>query len=535
MFRLYHHARIHTMDPSRDPAAPIPEALLARDEHVVAVGSLAELQDLAPPGHQRVDLGGAVVLPGLGDGHIHTSAYARSLAEPDLRGCTSLTAALEALRPHVDRARARGGSSWVFGGQWNANSWDVPVLPDRHSLDAVAPDVPVALGSLDWHTLWLNTRALDLLGLDLDTPDPAGGSYGRDAHGELTGILREAAVVPVRDGLMASAAGGDIDEQLALGQRELLRRGVTSIHDIDGATCLAAFQRLREHGGLAVRVHKLVRQEYFQDVLDQGLRTGSGDAWISTGPLKLFADGALGSHTCHMSEAFPDEPGNHGMPVMSPEDLGHWVRTAAGAGIACAVHAIGDRAAAHVLDALQDSAALTRSFGLRHRIEHAQYLRRPDVARMAALGVTASMQPQHCPSDLPLNGFLEGRELVAYGWRTLLRAGVDLVLGSDAPVEDPNPFHGIHAAVTRQRPDGTPPGGWQPHEALTRSEAVAGCTRAVARASGEEGVKGALAPGMLADFVAVDRDPFTEDIAAVRDTVVEATVVGGRVRYRRED
>ncbi|MDO4919187.1 amidohydrolase [Kocuria sp.] len=542
MHRLFHHATVHAMNPatgwtpqgqwhSRD--ATHPDAILTAGDRILAVGGYRELRALAPLGTEHVDLGGGHVLPGMGDAHIHSAMYARSLIEPDMRACTDLDSALAVLRPHVDKARRDPSITWIFGGQWNINAWTTPARPDRRVLDAVAPDVPVALSSLDLHTLWLNSRALQELGLDRTVADPDGGEYERDEHGELTGVLREAAAIPVRDGLMQSDVAGSIDSYLPLGQRELLRRGITSVHDIDGVDCLNAYRALRERGELDLRVHKILRQEQLPDFLQRGIRTHSGDEWISMGPLKLFADGALGSHTCHMSRAWPGT-GDHGMAVMEPEELRHWIRTAAAAGIATAVHAIGDQAATEALDAIAASRDVSRAFGLRHRIEHAQYLKPEDVPRLRELGVTASMQPMHCTTDIPLNGFLADRDLVAYGWRTLLEQGVELAFGSDAPVEDPNPFHALHAAVTRTR-DGAPEGGWQPHERISRAEAVHLHTHAVARASYEENLKGCLAPGMLADFVSVDRDVFSVDTEAVRDTVVEATVVGARVRYRHGD
>ena len=350
--------------------------------------------------------------------------------------------------------------------------------------------------------------------------------------GLAAGILREAAVVPVRDGLMHSDAAGEIDDHLPRGQRELLRRGITSIHDIDGADCLPGYRRLRERGELDIRVHKVLRQEQVHDFIRRGIRTGSGDEWISIGPLKLFADGALGSHTCHMSRPWPGTE-DHGVTVTSRAELEHWVHLAASAGIASAVHAIGDQAATEVLDVFEAQQQMARVFGLRQRVEHAQYMKRSDVPRFRELGVTASMQPMHCTADIPMNDFLTERDLVAYGWNSLREAGAELVFGSDGPVEDPNPFQGIHAAITRTR-DGAPEGGWQPHERLPRAETVYYYTHAVARASYEENLKGCLAPGMLADFVSVDRDVFAVDAEAVRDTVVEATVVGSQIRYQRE-
>lgn len=542
MFRLFHNATVHAMNPATGwtPQAqwhshdmPHPDAILTSDDRIVAVGDYQRLKDLAPLGTERTDLGGTYVLPGMGDGHIHSAMYSRSLIEPDMRHCTSLESALEVLRPFVERGMADESITWIFGGQWNVNAWDVPELPDRHALDTVAPDIPVALGSLDWHTLWLNSKALQELGLDRNVKDPDGGEFVRDEHGELTGVIREAAAIPIRDGLMQSGVSGNIDDYLPLGQRELLKRGITSIHDIDGADCLYAYQKLRERGELDIRIHKVLRQEQVHDFIRRGIRTASGDEWISIGPLKLFADGALGSHTCHMSEAWPGTE-NHGMTVTSPHELEHWIGLAASAGIATAVHAIGDQATTEVLDAFAKSQSIARVFGLRQRVEHAQYMKRSDVPRFRELGVTASMQPMHCTADIPMNDFLAERDLVAYGWNSLREAGAELVFGSDGPVEDPNPFQGIHAAITRTR-DGAPEGGWQPHERLPRAETVYYYTHAVARASYEENLKGCLGPGMLADFVSVDRDIFSEDAEVVKDTVVEVTVVGAQIRYQRAD
>ncbi|PZP32148.1 MAG: hydrolase [Kocuria rhizophila] len=495
MFGLFHNAKIHSMNPAAGwtpqnawhaSDTPHPDAILTSHDRIVAVGDYQELKDLAPLGTEHTDMENRSVLPGLGDAHIHSAIYARSLFEPDMRNCRSLEEALDVLKPYVAKAREDESITWILGGQWNVNIWDKPVVPDRKALDSVSPDIPVALGSMDWHTLWLNSKALEELGLDRDVPNPNGGTYVRDEHGELTGILREAAAIPVRDGLMQSDVSGHIDDMLPHGQRELLKRGITSIHDIDGADCLYAYQKIRERGELDIRIHKVLRQEQILDFISRGIRTGSGDEWISIGPLKLFTDGA-----------------------------------------------VGDQAVTDVLDSFEANRTIAQVFGLRQRVEHAQYIKRDDILRFQRLGVTASMQPLHCPEEIPMNDFVEGRDMVAYGWNSLRAAGTPMAFGSDGPVVDPNPFFGIHAAVCRSEPE-KPANRWQPEESIGLPEALCYYTHAVARASYEENLKGCLAPGMLADFIAVDRDVFAEDAQAVKDTVVEATVVGAQIRYQRE-
>ncbi|MCO5997993.1 amidohydrolase [Actinoallomurus rhizosphaericola] len=518
--RVYRNAAIHTGDGGRPPA----RAMAVEGERLLAVGAEAEVREAAGPAAELIDLEGAAVLPGLYDAHIHTAQYAQSLGAVDLRDVRSLDDALARVAAHA--ARLRPGA-WLFGGRWNSNTWDPPAQPDRYALDSVCPELPVALPNADGHTVWANSAALRLAGIDAGTPDPIGGEIVRDANGEPTGILRESASYPLRD-LMVSA---DLRDRLRAAQEELLALGLTSVHDIDGEDCRDAYLQLRAAGELKLRVHKAIPMDHLEAAVAEGRRTGQGDDWFRTGPVKIFSDGALGSHTCHMSEPFAGEQGNAGIAVTPYDDLVTLFARAAGAGIAVATHAIGDQANHLVLDAYE---AIGRSARLRHRIEHAQHLRPGDLPRMAGLGVVASMQPVHCTSDIDLvDSLLAGRELASYAWRGMLDAGVALAFGSDAPIEHPNPFAALYAAVTRTRPDGTPAGGWQPGQRLTMAEAVAAHTVGAAYAAGEEHDKGVLAPGRLADFIAVDTDPYREPAEAVLRTKVLTTVVGGDVRWRR--
>ncbi|MEV5766884.1 amidohydrolase [Micromonospora sp. NPDC052213] len=517
--RVYRNAAIRTGD-AGNPSA---RAMAVAGERLLAVGTEAEVRAAAGPGAELVDLAGAAVLPGLYDAHIHTAQYAHSLDAVDLRDVRSLDDALAMVAAHA--ARLRPGA-WLFGGRWNSNTWDPPRQPDRYALDSVCPELPVVLPNADGHTVWANSAALRLAGIDADTPDPVGGEIVRDERGEPTGILRETACRPLED-LMVSR---DLREQLRVVQDELLALGLTSVHDIDGEDCRAAYLELREAGELKLRVHKAIPSVHLEEAIAEGRRTGQGDDWFRTGPVKIFSDGALGSHTCHMSEPFAGQHPNVGIAVTPYEDLVKLFARAAENGIAVATHAIGDQANHLVIDAYE---AVGRTPGLRHRIEHAQHLRPGDLARMARLGIAASMQPVHCTSDIDLvDTLLAGHDLASYAWRGMLDAGVGLAFGSDAPIEHPNPFAALYAAVTRTRPDGTPVGGWQPEQRLTMAEALAAHTLGAAHAAGEEDRKGVLAPGMLADFIAVDTDPWLESPDAVLRTRVMTTVVGGEIRWQ---
>jgi predicted amidohydrolase YtcJ len=514
--RVYRHGVIYT----GDDRTPRSEALAVADGHIVAVGSEADVRAIVGATAELVDLVGAAVIPGLYDAHIHTAQYAHSLTTVDLAGTRSLA---EALARIADRAARLRPGEWLLGGRWNSNVWEPPVQPDRYALDAVCPANPVALPTVDGHTTWANSAALRLAGIDATTADPVGGQIVRDDRGEPTGILRETAAHPLKPFMAAEDLGG----LLRTGQERLLALGITSVHDIDGDDCRLAYQEMAAAGDLKLRVHKAIRLEHLERAIEQGWRTGQGDDWFRTGPVKVFSDGALGSHTCHMSR--PMTGGDQGIAVVPHDEMVRLFRWAADSGIAIATHAIGDQANHLVLDAYE---AIGRTAGLRHRIEHAQHLQPQDLARMARLGVVASMQPVHCTSDMDLvDTLLAGHELASYAWRSVLDAGVALAFGSDAPVEDPNPFPALYAAVTRTRPDGTPPGGWQPEERITMAEAIRAHTAGAAYAAGEEDRKGILAPGMLADFIAVDTDPYRESPEAVRRTRVLTTVVGGEVRW----
>ncbi len=514
---VYRHGVIRT----RDERRPLAQALAVRDGDILAIGSETDVRAAAGAKAELVDLGGAAVIPGLYDAHIHTAQYAHSLTTVDLAGTRSLA---EALALIAERAAQLRPGEWLLGGRWNSNVWERPVQPDRYALDSVCPANPVALPTVDGHTTWVNSAALRLAGIDARTADPVGGHIVRDERGEPTGILRETAADPLKPFLVAE----DLGSLLRVAQERLLALGITSVHDIDGEDCRAAYLQMAAAGELKLRVHKAIRLEHLDSAIAQGRRTGQGDDWFREGPVKVFSDGALGSHTCHMSR--PMTGGDHGIAVVPYPEMLRLFRTAAQAGIAVATHAIGDQANHLVLDAYE---ALGPTPGLRHRIEHAQHLQPPDLARMARLGVVASMQPVHCTSDMDLvDALLPGHELASYAWRGLLDAGAVLAFGSDAPVEDPNPFPALHAAVTRTRADGSPAGGWQPGQRITMAEAVRAHTVGAAYAAGEETRKGILAPGMLADFIAVDTDPFTDSPEAVLRTRVLTNVVGGEIRWQ---
>ncbi len=502
------------------------QALLVIDGVIRAAGTRTDVREIAPGGVREVELPGAVAVAGFHDAHLHVADLAREQDAVDLRPARSLDDALALIHLHL--AARPSGTAWIGGGRWDANRWTGPA-PTRRALDAISPTLPICLSSIDGHTVWVNTAALRAVGIGAGTPDPVDGRIEREAGGtEPSGLVREAASSVLIEAA-ARSAGGDITERVQRTLQALLAAGVTHITDFDGDASAPALARLHEERRLTVRVHKGIGMSSLDEAIAAGLRTSAGDAWMTTGPLKLFSDGALGSHTAHMSEDFADEPGNRGLAVLDAVRLDDLVGRAVRAGIAVATHAIGDAANHSVLDAYERWMPQARAAGLRLRIEHAQLLHPADARRFAQLGVIASQQPAHWASDRGLiDRMLPGHELLGYGWSRLRTDGARIAFGSDAPVEPVTPMRGIQAAVQRSDVAGAigavPPFGV--------ADALAAYSAGGAYAAGLEGRFGRLAVGYAADLTVLAEDPVTAAVHDIEQIGVAATVVGGAVAYR---
>ncbi len=521
---LFEGGAIRTGDPERPHAT----ALAVRGERIVAVGETADLRD-AFPHYARVGLDGHTVLPAFTDSHIHFAGFGLSLRRLDLRACRSLRDAVAAV---AAAARAAPPDEWILGGGWDKNLWPEDRFPGRHDLDPVSNAHPVLLRSKDGHAAWVNSSALERAGITRATRDPEGGTIVRDlATGEPSGLLAERAVHPVA--ALAGRPSPEALEQAILDATAAAHRaGIAAVHVMEGGDVLSAFQRLRARGALGVRVCMMIPEESLDAAIALGVRTGFGDATLRVGGVKIFADGALGSQTASMLEPYEGQPDNRGVVVRTRQQLQALVHRAAANGIAAAVHAIGDRANRWALDALEAARPETRRWGLRHRIEHVQLLHPNDMPRLAGLGVVASMQPIHCTQDRDIaDRYWGARGRYAYAFRSLVRCGTRLAFGSDAPVETLDVLAGIYAAVARRRQGEPERGAWYPEEALTAEEALRAYTEGAAYASGEEHLKGRLAPGCLADFVALSGDPAAAPLERLPEIRVLLAAVGGVVRY----
>jgi predicted amidohydrolase YtcJ len=487
-----------------DPSLPVASALaIAGDRIAGGVGT----HETALASPDVVNLGGRCVVPGFTDSHVHFPTWALARREVRLEGTRTLEQALDRVRDALPGVRAGG---WLRGRGWRDGAWPTEEQPTREALDAVTGDVPAALLAHDSHSLWLNSAALARATGDLRVP---GGVVEVDGAGEPTGILREEAAWSFRDEVVETAPAEYVDA-MREGLKVAASRGVTAIHDKDGwIGALEFFQRLRREGALNVRVWQSLPHERVGELARLGLSSGLGDDMLRLGYLKAFMDGTLGSRTARLLDG-------SGVEITSGEELAEIVTRAAQAGWPVAVHAIGDLANREALDAFERTRDEWQPRGLSPRIEHAQLLAEEDVPRFGAIGVAASVQFSHAPSDRELaDRFWAGMTHRAYAFRWLWDSGALVANGSDAPIEELDPLAGIRAGVLRD---------WHPEQALTLDEALVATCVNPAILIGEGRRRGKLLPGYLADLVVLDRDPYAD----LEGAEVVATMLGGRWTFK---
>ncbi|MCP4539000.1 MAG: amidohydrolase [Chloroflexi bacterium] len=527
---ILYNGNIHTMD----DAAPHVQSVAITGNRVVAVGSDAEMRRLRSPEGKEINLQGRTVAPGFIDAHLHFMSYGLSSKEIDLAKVPTLEQALARV---ADRAAETPVGQWLTGRGWDQSLWKEGAFPSRKDLDSVAPEHPVFLRRKCGHAGWANSRALELASITAETADPPGGAIDHDVTtSQPTGILKETAMELLSD-LIEEPSLDEAMDAIQVGIANVHKLGLVGVHTMEGTPALRAFQQLRAEGKLKLRVLMQIPEDNLDAAIQVGLRSGLGDELLRIGGVKIFADGALGPYTAHMLEPYSDAPDNYGIAIVDVEHLTKVISKASRAGLASFTHAIGDRANREVLDAIQASREANTGPHLRHRIEHTQLLHPDDIPRLEKLGVIASMQPIHATQDMLVADKLWGARCAGgYPWRSLLDSGAVLAFGSDSPVEDLDVIKGIHAAVTRRRPDGSPgPDGWYPEQALTVTETVYAYTAGAAYASGEETIKGTLSPGKLADLVILSQDIFTIDPMDILETKVLATMFDGEFVYEHEN
>ncbi len=495
-----------------DPALPTSAALaIAGDKVAGGVGT----HETALASPETIDLGGRTVVPGFTDSHVHFAQWSLTQRQVRLEGTASLD---EAVARVAAAAQGAPADRWLRGIGWRSGMWDPQVEPTRQALDAVTGDIPVALMAKDGHSIWLNSAALARGDGNLLVP---GGVVETDDHGEPTGVLREESAWHFRETYVyGQTPASEWVDAMRDGVKLANSRGVTAVHDKDGwVGILPWWQALKAEGGLTLRVWQSLPHEQLDAIEALGMHAGLGDDLLRIGYIKVFMDGTLGSKTARMLDGT-------GVEITSRDEFEAIVRRSARAGFAVSVHAIGDQANRDALDGFEAAAEEWRPRGLRPRIEHTQLLAREDIPRFAEIGIAASVQFSHAPSDRDLaDETWAGMTDRAYAWRSLLDAGTRVANGSDAPVEELDPLMGIRAGVLRtldERP------AWHPEQIVTAEEALHATTVAPAWLTHDEHRRGKLLPGYVADLVVLDRDPLTVPPEELPDVQVIATMLGGR-------
>ena len=530
MTHAFYNGRIYT------GALPLQEAFLVEDGIFKFVGSDREV--LAMEADVRTDLEGRFVCPGFNDSHMHLLGLGKSLSMAPLWKHTgSMEEMLECLR-----RQGTGQGGWILGRGWNQDLFrDEQRMPDRHDLDTVSTELPVCATRACGHALCLNTQALELLGITADTPQPEGGEI-RMEDSVPNGLLFDNAMDLATQRLPAPGKE-ELKQMLRMACAAVNARGITSVQSddystfsgLDPKTVNEAFRELEQEGGLTVRVYEqanITEVEALRHFISSGERRDT--PLFRIGPLKLLGDGALGARTAYLSKPYADDPGARGLSVFTQEQFDALIGCANENGMQVAVHCIGDACLDMVLSALRKALSAHPRADHRHGIVHCQITRPDQLDTIAELGLHVYAQSIFLDYDLHIVEARCGKELAgsSYSWKTLMEKGCTVSNGSDCPVEQPDVMAGIQCAVTRRDLKGHGP--YLEKEAFTLQEAVDSFTKAGARASFEEDIKGQIRPGMLADFTVLDADPFETEPSALKDIPIRATWLGGKCVFSRK-
>lgn len=536
---IFIHGNIFTGVPisAAYPEIQRAQAIAVRGDRILAVGKQEEVLKLKGPSTEVVNLDGHFVMPGFNDAHLHLASAGFERQSVNLVGVKSLAEFRDRIKARV--ATAAPGE-WILGGGWDQTLWPVKEVPTRWDVDEVTTDHPVFLQRVDGHIAVANTRALQLASITLASHEPDGGQIDRDASGQPTGILRETA----RDAVWAVIPKPTHDQRrqaIEAALRDVAQSGVTSIQDNSSWDDFQIYEEIEREGKLTARIFEWLS---FNDPIEtlQAHRSShpQSDNMLHTGMLKGFMDGSLGSHTAAMLEPYADDPKNSGLPQYEQAKLNDMAKERIEAGFQMGFHAIGDKGVQMALDAFsvaeKDATekkikAANGGDDYRLRIEHAQVTTPSQIAKFKELKVIASMQPSHVLTDMnwAVDRLGTKRAAHSYAWADFLKKGVPLAFGTDYPVEPVTPFRGLYAAVTRKSEDDKKE--YFPEEKLTMEQAIAAYTTGAAFAEFEEKEKGLLAPGMLADFVVLDRDVTSVAPLKIPETKVLRTVVGGKTVY----
>jgi predicted amidohydrolase YtcJ len=514
-----------------DPKRPRVQALFIEGEKIVAIGDTAEIRKRIKKETKVIDLHGGFAMPGFNDVHLHLGNAGQAKINVDLEGANSIEEFQKRIRARV--AQSKPGE-WITGRGWDHTLWNPVRFPTRQDLDAVSGDHPMLFTHISGHVTVANSKALEIAGITASTPNPPGGEIEHDAQGQPDGMLKEGPASGIVARKIPPVTAQQRRRGIELALAEAKSFGITSMQDNSSWEDFLTYREMHAEGKLTARITEWLPFDAPLDRLEQMRKEGgTTDEWLKTGFLKGFMDGALGTTTAALLAPYSDNPNSSGILESHPEDLNKMCIERDKAGFQIGLHAIGDRGNRVALDCF---AAIVKANGprdRRDRIEHAQIVAPEDFARFRSLHVIASMQPSHQTTDMRWAERRLGPERIkgAYSWRTMLNNGVTLAFGTDWPVEIINPMRGLHACVTRQLPDGTPAGGWQPQERISMDECIHAYTVGSAYAEFMEGKKGQLVPGHYADIIILSADVTKVVPQEILQVKVLRTIAGGREVY----
>jgi predicted amidohydrolase YtcJ len=556
--KVFYNGKIYSLDDKNS----VYGAVAVKNGVIVDLGSSDELLKKYSQS-EKIDLKGAFVFPGFIDAHGHITGYGDNLLQIDLVGTNSKEEIAELVKQKANQLKE---GDWILGVGWDQNDWEDKSWPDHKILDKAAPKNPVALTRIDGHALWVNKKALELAGINKNTPNPDGGEIKKDKDGNPTGLLIDNAMNLIYK-VIPPPTDEELEKTVLVSTNNLVKYGITSVHDMGvGERTIQVYKKLADEGKLPIRIHAYVDGigDTWNKYLKEGKLVGYGNNFVNVDGIKLFVDGAMGSRGALMTEPYQDDPGNYGLMLLSEEQIYQVTKDALSKGLQVATHAIGDSGNFLVLNAYQKAIDELKPKDPRLRIEHVQVINPQDAKRLARLKVIPSMQPVHATSDMPWAEARLGPERVkwSYALRMVLNESKMIAGGSDFPVENPSVLEGIYAAVTRQDKNGLPKNaddvlrlvkekkwvlskegikdpknfenGWYPDQKLTIDEAIKCFTKWAAYAVFEENKKGTIEIGKWADFTILDKDLYNISPQDILKTNVVMTVVNGKIVFSKQ-
>jgi predicted amidohydrolase YtcJ len=512
----------------------IAEAVVVQNNRIIFVGTNDGTKKYISDKTKVIELNGELVLPGLVDSHGHLTGYGKSLEHIDLVGTNSFQEVLDLVN---EKIRTVEPGEWIRGRGWDQNDWEIKEFPTHRALSKISPDNPVMLSRVDGHAILVNQKAMEIAGIDVETPNPDGGKVFKDTNGIPTGIFLDNAEALITD-YLPKYSSEQLRRIIRNATYQCAKYGLTGMGDAGIPTSrIDDYKYLIDNEEMSIRINAMLTDTVVSDMngfLQKYKVDSYGNDFLRVKSIKLYADGALGSRGAALLEPYSDDPENNGLLVTENSHMLEVCKSALESGFQVCTHAIGDKAIRTMLDIYEKALRENSKEDHRFRIEHSQIVNIADIQRYAELGIIPAMQPQHAVSDMPWTEDRIGSERVkgAYAFRSFLDEGVIIPCGSDFPVEVPNPLIGIHNAVTRQDENGYPKGGWLPEQKMTIEEAIKGYTIWAAYAAFQEDILGSIEVGKYADFTILDNDILTIDPMEILNTKPIYTIVGGEIKYQ---